>query len=159
LKQSNVHGEQALEVVCHQPRKFKELRDLGRINEQIQWKQRFFVPRDEAKGIPLLMKVLERYPALADESVAESAVLPFEGHDVQVIDLADWIVPVESDAGETTILESNVSTSSYVPDSISTGGDGVALSVLFEQYSGAARPGRRKPRVVVEEQGQLFALQ
>jgi len=159
LKQSNVHGEPALEVVCHQPHKFKELRDLGLVNEQIQWKQRFFVPTEEAKGIPILTDLLGRYPALADESAAEAAVLPFQGHDVQVIDLADWIVSVESDAGETIILESNASTSSYVPDSISTGGDGVALSVLFEQYSGAARPGRRKPRAIPEEQGQLFALQ
>lgn len=33
------------------------------------------MPSNEAKGIPLLTKVLERYPALSDEAAAESAIL------------------------------------------------------------------------------------
>ncbi len=163
LKQSMVHGEPALEVICHQPQKFTELRELGLVNEQIKWKQRFFVPSNEAEGIPLITKLLERYPALADESVAEAAVLPFEGQEVKIIELADWIVPPESDSRALANSESDSALpcgeTPSLPAPTSAGGDGVPISVLFEQYAASAGASRRKRRVTVDEQGQLFSLQ
>ncbi|MGC2742105.1 MAG: strawberry notch C-terminal domain-containing protein, partial [Candidatus Angelobacter sp.] len=162
LKQSIVHGEPALELVCSQPHRFQELRDLGLINEQINWKQRFFVPSDEAKGIPLLVELLGRYPALESDTTGEvPAILPFASHEVRIVTLEDWILSPEEQAGETQ--------QSAVP---SSGCEVVRVSVeplpatdqiqtcspsLLDQEIALIRR-RRKARPFVDEQGVLFSL-
>ena len=68
------------------------------INEQIDWKQRFFVPTDEETGIAVLTDLLSRYPVLAsdvladDEPIAE--IEPTELAPPQIVDLDEWFVPV-----------------------------------------------------------------
>ena len=39
-----LHREPVIELCGTDPYKFAELRSLGLINEQIDWKQRFFIP-------------------------------------------------------------------------------------------------------------------
>jgi hypothetical protein len=169
LKQSTVHGEQALELVCHEPQRFKEFREMGLINEQIQWKQRFFVPSDAAKGIPMLKELLSRYPALAEEGNAEAAVLPFPSQEVKVVDVEVWIVaPEEAVESAAQLLESSTISDpaahkrdgefSATDCPLSIGGEGPPLSVLLEHSAGLQRNARRKLKPIVEEQGVLFVL-
>src|SRR5882672_9065145 len=77
------------------------LRELGLINEQINWKQRFFVPSDETSGIDILELLLERYPVMLTEdavSNGESNTIEIapkaEIKAAEIIDLDQWIVAV-----------------------------------------------------------------
>ncbi len=108
LKQGHLHGEAAIELCGADPYKFAQLRELGLINEQINWKQRFFIPTDENTGVEALTALLRLYPAIVTEEM--------EGEEFQacvegtissnavadsVIDLAEWIIPVgEEKTGE-----------------------------------------------------------
>jgi hypothetical protein len=47
-----------------------ELRELGLVNEQINWKQRFFVPSDDKRGTLILSALLDRYPLVVAEEEA-----------------------------------------------------------------------------------------
>ena len=91
-----VHREATIELCGAEPYKFAELRALGLINEQIDWKQRFFVPTDETEGIETLHQILSRYPAIAQEDVPSLNVddLPIEAlyelREPKVIDLDTW---------------------------------------------------------------------
>src|SRR5215510_581918 len=42
-----IHREPAIELIGVDPHRFAEIRSLGLINEQIDWKQRFFVPTEQ----------------------------------------------------------------------------------------------------------------
>jgi hypothetical protein len=101
LRRGSFHSEPALELIGADPYKFVELRELGLINEQINWKQRFFVPSDETSGIGVLESLLERYPVMLSEdevsdgetSAIEIAPQP-EIRATEVVDLDQWIVAV-----------------------------------------------------------------
>ena len=71
---------------------------LGLINEQIDWKQRFFVPTDEETGIAVLTDLLSRYPVLASDVLADdepnAEIEPTELAPPQIVDLDEWFVPV-----------------------------------------------------------------
>ncbi len=90
-----------------------ELRELGLIIEQINWKQRFFVPSDEASGIDILTSLLDRYPVIAaDESERETepnitATVPApEIAPTNFVDLDQWIITVEkADSADETANE------------------------------------------------------
>ena len=69
LKQGSLHGETVIELHCTEPHKFAQLRELGLINEQIKWKQRFFIPADEGKGVEILAALLKVYPVSATDEV------------------------------------------------------------------------------------------
>jgi hypothetical protein len=71
LRRGAIHSEPGIELCGADPYKFAELRGLGLINEQINWKQRFFVPSDES-GIDILKSLLERYPVILTEGDASS---------------------------------------------------------------------------------------
>ncbi len=93
-----IHREPVIELVGADPYKFAELRSLGLINEQVDWKQRFLVPTDEESGTEVLVALLERYPVLLteeldDEGKPESDE-PAEIKPTQVVDLHEWFVPV-----------------------------------------------------------------
>lgn len=94
LKKSRVHGDEAIELTGADSYKFKELRGMGMINEQIDWKQRFFVPTDEAKGIAVLNKLLKTYPAIEEAkkepapSVIRESETPYIVGDVKPEELA-----------------------------------------------------------------------
>ena len=53
--------------------KFGEMRAMGLFEERIEWRNRFFVPIDEAEGVRVLQNLLERYPAT---EMAEMTVKP-----------------------------------------------------------------------------------
>jgi hypothetical protein len=94
-----LHREPVIELIGVDPYKFAEIRSLGLINEQIDWKQRFFVQSDEACAVSLISALLDRYPVLiSSESdnveVAEPEIVA-ELRATQVIDLNEWFVLVE----------------------------------------------------------------
>ena len=104
LRRAFVHREPVIELCGADPYKFGELRKLGLINEQIDWKQRFFVPTDEEAGVAVLAALITRYPILAaDESPKDEATeleIAPEMRPAQVVDLDQWIVAVtESHSG------------------------------------------------------------
>ena len=97
LKRGNIHGEPAIELCGAHPTMFAVLRKLGLINEQINWKQRFFVPTEEEQGIAILVALLEQFPVIATEDeeaasdVAPDLAMP-SASTVQPIDFETWIV-------------------------------------------------------------------
>ncbi|HEY6802921.1 MAG TPA: strawberry notch family protein [Pyrinomonadaceae bacterium] len=102
LRRGSIHSEPAIELCGADPYKFAELRELGLINEQINWKQRFFVPSDETSGLDILTSLLARYPVLApDEAESEiqsdapNTVLKSGIDRANIVDLEEWIVAIE----------------------------------------------------------------
>jgi hypothetical protein len=100
-----LHREPVIELIGVDPYKFAEIRSLGLLNEHIDWKQRFFVPTDEASGVSVISALLDRYPILiSSESdnveVAEPEMVT-ELRATQVVDLNEWFVPVESLSSQT----------------------------------------------------------
>jgi hypothetical protein len=99
LCRRTLHREPVIELIGVDPYKFAEIRSLGLINEQIDWKQRFFVPTDEEPGVNAISALLDRYPILiSSESdhveLAEPEIVA-ELRATRVIDLNEWFVPVE----------------------------------------------------------------
>ena len=97
LKLGNIHGEPAIELCGSDPSMFGVLRKLGLINEQINWKQRFFVPNEEKPGIPVLAALLEQFPVIATEDKeTECDALPKIAMPsisvVQPIDVETWFI-------------------------------------------------------------------
>jgi hypothetical protein len=92
-----LHREIVIELCGADPHKFAELRGLGLINEQIDWKQRFFVPTDEEKGIAVLEGLLARYPFIPGEESGDSEVTSIEPQELsspQIVNLDEWFIPV-----------------------------------------------------------------
>ncbi len=80
------------------PHKFAEIRSLGLINE-IDWKQRFFVPTNEESGIPVLSDLLARYPVMASDALTDdeptiAEIEPKELSPAKIVNLDEWFVPV-----------------------------------------------------------------
>jgi predicted RNA methylase len=96
-----VHREPVIELIGVDPNRFAEIRSLGLINEQIDWKQRFFVPTNEESGIAALTDLLSRYPILANDVLADddpiAEIEPTELAPPQIVDLDEWVVSVEPD--------------------------------------------------------------
>src|SRR4030095_5384645 len=95
-----VHREPVIELIGVDPHRFVEIRSLGLINEQIDWKQRFFVPTDDSSGISVISALLDRYPILisseSDNVEAAEPEIVSELRATQVVDLNEWFVPIES---------------------------------------------------------------
>jgi protein strawberry notch len=104
LKRSALQREPVVEVECHDSDRFEELRKLGLINEQIRYKQHFFVPADEERGISILTELLGRHPVVPEESGEpediQQEILPVEvpATEASVIDLPSWILPPAENA-------------------------------------------------------------
>jgi hypothetical protein len=95
-----LHREPVIELIGLDPYKFAEIRSLGLLNEQIDWKQRFFVPTDDVSGVNVISALLGRYPILIsgefdNVEVAEQEMAT-ELRATQVVDLNEWFVSVES---------------------------------------------------------------
>ena len=73
LRRTKVHGETRLEVSGVKSALFPYFRQMGLIEEQIQWRNRFFVPTDEGEGVKILRQLLDAYPVLAQEKKATEA--------------------------------------------------------------------------------------
>ncbi|MGH9961579.1 MAG: hypothetical protein ACREBC_31385, partial [Pyrinomonadaceae bacterium] len=109
LSRKVIHREPVIELIGVDPNRFAEVRSLGLINEQIDWKQRFFVPTDEETGIAILTDLLSRYPVMAsdvlpdDEPITE--IEPSELAEPNIINLDEWIIAV----AEERIADSHMS--------------------------------------------------
>jgi hypothetical protein len=91
-----LHREPVIELCGTDPHKFAELRTLGLINEQVDWKQRFFVPTDEEAGIAVLHNLVARYPIIPNEASEETEVIDIEPQELsgpQLVNLDQWFVP------------------------------------------------------------------
>lgn len=99
LRKSSVRREDAVEVICADTYKFDELRVLGLINESIAYRQRFFVPTDEEKGLPVLTALLARYPAVStEEEMKETTAAELDemlAQRVSDVDRAELVVNIE----------------------------------------------------------------
>jgi predicted RNA methylase len=62
LSRARIYGTSYIELKGASHHKFQELRDLGLINMQIDYRHRFTLPKDEDDAIDLLQKLLARYP-------------------------------------------------------------------------------------------------
>lgn len=94
-----IHREPVIELTGVDPHRFAEVRSLGLINEQIDWKQRFFVPTDEETGTAVLSDLLARYPIMASDVLSdhEPQISEIEPHDLapsKIVNLDEWFVPV-----------------------------------------------------------------
>ena len=147
LKKGNIHGESAIELHVTDPYKFASLRELGLINEQINWKQRFFIPADEGKGVEILTALLKVYPVIESEEATEEGAdcaeiqsLP-EAGPTNIIDLADWIIP----AGEIDEVKEQGS------EKRETDAPGIEVPSVqtnfLQEPETQAEPGSRKVRV------------
>jgi hypothetical protein len=157
LKRSSLQGEPAIELVCHDSDRFADLRSLGLLNEQIRYKQHFFIPADRAKGVPILAALLSRHPIVpGEESTGQQDSLSVEvpASEAVVVDLEHWICPPEKPAASIVTQAPSAS-----PDfSSSCEPQGAPLMALLEQRDSAPRRGRSRSRIVIEEQGVLFSL-
>jgi hypothetical protein len=104
-----VHHEAVIELLGVEPNRFAEIRTLGLINEQIAWKQRFFVPTEQELGISVLTTLLSRYPVIVnepaeDKGTAAAEVQALGLNPAQVIDLRSWIVAAESSEVPSTAI-------------------------------------------------------
>jgi hypothetical protein len=158
LKLSMLQGDSAIEVICHDPDRFAELRQLGLINEQIRFKQRFFIPADDAKGISILSELLSRYPVMAEDTPGTNE-LPQQTLSVEapatediVVDLKEWVLPPKEATPQKPIV-THYGLAHPLPVQAR---EGASLSALLEQRDRQLSP-RPRPRLVVEEQGVLFA--
>ncbi len=147
LKAGTLHGERIIELHCVEPYRFGQLRELGLINEQIKWKQRFFIPTDEARGVEILTALLKTYPVMVAEDATEASegqtideiqAMP-EANPNNIIDLEQWIIP----AGE--IEESSEPASQEQgADNTSSAGFRLQATVLQEPET-RRQPASRKP--------------
>jgi C-terminal domain on Strawberry notch homologue len=156
LKRSTLQREPVIELESHDSDRFEELRKLGFINEQIRYKQHFFVPADEEKGIPILAELLGRYP-LAPEDEPENVqqeVLAVEvpATEAAVIDLASWALP------PTTSTPPFVITPSEPPPTLGSQA-GPSWLTLTEQKSYIPSPRRHRLPSPVDAQQTLFAFE
>jgi len=90
-------GEEVTLVSGVDPHRFAEIRSLGLINEQIDWKQRFFVPSDEEIGVVVLSQLLARYPVMGRDVLADEEPAEIETAELmpaQIVNLDEWFVPV-----------------------------------------------------------------
>ncbi len=91
-----IHREPAIELIGVDSHRFAEIRSLGLINEQIDWKQRFFVPTEKETGIVVLSDLLSRYPVMISDNLSDEEPIEVEPAELpppQVVNLDGWIIP------------------------------------------------------------------
>jgi hypothetical protein len=97
LARKVVHREPVIELIGVDPNRFAEVRSLGLINEQIDWKQRFFVPTDEETGVAVLNDLLSCYPVMVSDVLSDDELPEIEPQELastQIVNLDEWFVPI-----------------------------------------------------------------
>ncbi len=79
LRKTRVHGEPRIEVSGIKAARFDQLRQMGLIEERLNYQTRFFVPTDPEVGKPILKKLMESYPPVGKEATATATELPSYG--------------------------------------------------------------------------------
>src|SRR5260370_6917999 len=105
LKRSRLQREPAIELLCVDCDRFEELRRLGLLNEQISFRQRFFVPTEEEKGVRIITQLLNRYPideanGASEEPQQASLSVQIPITEARCMHLEDWILPPEGALGQ-----------------------------------------------------------
>lgn len=65
VRRTRLAGEYAVEVTGAKPADYRRLREIGLRNEEIAFRQRFFIPTDPAIGVPVLERLLKQFPAVS----------------------------------------------------------------------------------------------
>ena len=140
--------------------------------------QRFFVPTNRGKGIPILTQLLGRYPIDKSDEEArgpeqESLSIEVSVSQAKVVDLEEWIQapeevarrsarpePYESPATTPSSAAGDDSSDiitalAFSPDAANR--EGASLLQLLELRAELHSHRRLKPRPVIEAQGVLFA--
>lgn len=73
LRKTRVHSEDRLELTGVKATRFDQLRRMGLIEEKIDYRNRFFVPTDEAKGLDVIKGLMNEYPPPATAGEAATA--------------------------------------------------------------------------------------
>src|SRR5882724_10692053 len=169
LKRSRLQREPAIELLCVDCDRFEELRRLGLLNEQISFRQRFFVPTEEEKGVRLITELLKRYPldesnGASEEPQQASLSVEIPITEARVVHLEDWILPPEEALGQSCaspMLEMQMAfvedptpvASAVEPQSTYDEVATVSLASLMEERRRLQRRPRKRP--VTSEQGLL----
>jgi predicted RNA methylase len=165
LKRTMLQREPAIELVCTDADRFGQFRQLRLINEQIKYKQRFFVPTDTKLGLPILTKLLDLYPVIGPDSDAEEAATIIDAAsatEVKVVCVEEWVLPPDPALFSASSLEPDAPT---LIDAASVIEEpemqpGPSMAALIEQYPQALNVRQAKrSRPPVEEQGVLFSFQ
>lgn len=172
LKRAKLHGSWAIELICTNMNRFRELRSLGLINEQIKFKQRFFVPTDKVKGLPILSKLLTKYPVMpTEEQEGEQGSLPaliVEPVKPVIVDLEQWVIQPEEKAPEPfpEVIEASITEIPAPITPIELWGEPQLpeagqpfLWDLADTYVKSSGRRKARQRPAVQEQGLLFSLQ
>src|SRR6185437_11269619 len=96
-----LHRNPVIELIGVDPYKFAEIRSLGLLNEQIDWKQRFFVPTDEETGIAVLHNLFARYPIVPSAAADDPQITYIELQEFlpsRRVNLNEWFVPITETA-------------------------------------------------------------
>lgn len=159
LKKSMVQHEITIELECHDPDRFQELRNLGLINEQIAYKQRFFVPADETKGVRILTDLLSRYPPIIEQpgsADSQQDTLPVDvpATEAVIVDLANWVVPPREALNPVMEMATQIRAAETRP----MDEPGPSWLALLKQRDSIRVRNRRRPQASAAEQGALFSL-
>ncbi|MEK6407977.1 MAG: strawberry notch family protein [Acidobacteriota bacterium] len=132
LKRGAIHRDPVIELTGAHPTMFATLRKLGLINEQIAWKQRFFVPIEEERGNAVIAALLEQFPVIATEDEEADTDVPSEGaipaeNSTQLVDLESWVIaPANTCTNDTTpadqtaITQTEKALTNEMPEATST---------------------------------------
>jgi hypothetical protein len=138
--------------------RFEELRRLGLINEQIRYKQHFFVPSDEGKGMPLLTALLSRYPLVpedpdeVEDSQQEVLAVEVPATEASVVDVMSWVLPAGESAHRLLMQE----TAPCIAGMTHTGPSWLTLLPQRDRTSSSRR---QRPLLTVEAQQALFVFE
>lgn len=97
LRPSVLRGHLAIELVNAQTYQFREMRSMGLINISHDYKQRFYIPADELKGVQVLTMLLAQYPILSTGETEGDLEIVSEEQQVlgvqesQIVDLRSWM--------------------------------------------------------------------
>ncbi len=128
LIKSYVHKEEAIELKGIDFYKFDEVRGLGLLNEQIAYKQRFFIPTDEVTGVAVLTALLQKYPAVGTEEDAKEggtedieSLLAERVTDVNpqdlVVNIEEIVIVPEGYEGDDEVVEAAAEPAQMRPES------------------------------------------
>lgn len=93
LERATLKGSQAIKLEGWTYYQQKELEQFGLHKEILNYRPQFFVPTDETKGVPVLEKLLERYPAIGDDSDTSPLKMAHEPEPLRHVENAALLAP------------------------------------------------------------------
>lgn len=97
IKRTSVHKEPRIEAERLQYYQYAALREMGLIEEYIQYKSRFFISTEEDVGVEQITKLLKAYPPVKSEGEVEDEEFTPEDAPMETeaapVDLTKWVIP------------------------------------------------------------------